>query len=402
MLQSAALVSPDLQAWKSAGFHPVNDIAERHAIHSYFNTCPESPDGRSVLYFTSAAIDGESGDIRVFDRSGGKEKIVASGIVTEDAHRVACQQWFSNGRVVAWHNYDPQTGRWSVCAADLVSGGQKTLVEDRQLGFGSATGDWAPVYGCHWNPGTHRDLELVNVRTGEIRTPVTIGDVLRQYGSEIEQLLPGGGNVSIFFPVLSPDGQRVIFKLARGNGNGDSDSGGGGGGFRSRGASKREGMIVYDLTARRFLGFFKEWGHPSWMPDSKKILQKKGIRQGGTVLIDLTDGSESLLVPGAAANHPAMSPVQALYVTDANIAWKKGGRPGEWGIFVVSPAAKEFTIIHRFPFRDKGLGAQSWRLPDPHPVFSADGKRIYFNVNDGPWTRLWVGVIESGGERRSH
>jgi hypothetical protein len=26
----------------------------------------------------------------------------------------------------------------------------------------------------------------------------------------------------------------------------------------------------------------------------------------------------------------------------------------------------------------------------PHPVFSADGKRIYYNVSDGEFTRLHV------------
>ena len=26
----------------------------------------------------------------------------------------------------------------------------------------------------------------------------------------------------------------------------------------------------------------------------------------------------------------------------------------------------------------------------PHPAFSPDGKRLYFNVSDGKWTRLHV------------
>ena len=35
-------------------------------------------------------------------------------------------------------------------------------------------------------------------------------------------------------------------------------------------------------------------------------------------------------------------------------------------------------------------GAKSWRRSHPHPTFSADGHRIYYNVNDGDWTRLFV------------
>jgi hypothetical protein len=44
-------------------------------------------------------------------------------------------------------------------------------------------------------------------------------------------------------------------------------------------------------------------------------------------------------------------------------------------------------VIHRF---DGSKGATSWRPSHPHPVFSADGRRVYYNVNDGRWTQLYV------------
>ena len=34
--------------------------------------------------------------------------------------------------------------------------------------------------------------------------------------------------------------------------------------------------------------------------------------------------------------------------------------------------------------------ANSWRRSHPHPAFSPDGKRLYFNVSSGPWTQLHV------------
>ena len=39
------------------------------------------------------------------------------------------------------------------------------------------------------------------------------------------------------------------------------------------------------------------------------------------------------------------------------------------------------------------LGAASWRRPHLHPAFSPDSNRLYFNVSDGPWTRLHVAEI---------
>jgi hypothetical protein len=72
VLQFSALRAEDvdpLVPWRSrVQVEPVVSHTDRHVIHSYFNTCPESPDGRHVVYFTSDAADGESGDIRVLDR----------------------------------------------------------------------------------------------------------------------------------------------------------------------------------------------------------------------------------------------------------------------------------------------------------------------------------------------
>jgi hypothetical protein len=42
---------------------------------------------------------------------------------------------------------------------------------------------------------------------------------------------------------------------------------------------------------------------------------------------------------------------------------------------------------------DNSKGATTWRHNHPHPHFSPDGKRIYYNVNDGPWTKLMVAEV---------
>ncbi len=42
----------------------VSSRADQHTIHAYFNTSPESPDGRWVLYFASATSEGHVGDLQ--------------------------------------------------------------------------------------------------------------------------------------------------------------------------------------------------------------------------------------------------------------------------------------------------------------------------------------------------
>ena len=43
--------------------------ANQHTIHAYFNTSPESPDGRWVLYFASVTSEGHVGDIHIVGTS---------------------------------------------------------------------------------------------------------------------------------------------------------------------------------------------------------------------------------------------------------------------------------------------------------------------------------------------
>ena len=348
----------------------MSTAAHRHSIHAYFNTSPESPDGRWVLFYSSPTRDSHTGDMRVIERATGAERVLATDIETEDAHRAACQQWVAQGRSIAFHSV--HQGQWSVLAVDLDSGRQRVLVRDRQLAFGASSGNVVPVYGCHWNPGEHRDLELVDVTTGEVRTALAASAVQQAYPDWIERQF-GQQPISIFFPVLSPDGQRVIFKMATPAG----------GDFRSSKASKRLGMVCYDLAHKQFLFLREKWGHPAWHPDSRTILETNHE------LID-TDQKGVLHtisgLPKFPGTHPTVSPDGRLFVTDTQLE-PFGGKKGEWGIVVGSMEGNQYVILHRF---DNSQGAKSWRRSHPHPSFSPDGKRIYFNVNSTEWTQLYV------------
>ncbi|MBM3887605.1 MAG: hypothetical protein FJ388_00600, partial [Verrucomicrobia bacterium] len=195
-----------LKPWRSGvETRPVTTLPGRHTIHSYVNTCPESPDGHWVLFYASTTPDAHRGELRILERVTGEEKVLARNINTEDAHRAACQQWISRGRRVAFH--DVRRGEWIVAAVDVESGKERVLARQRQLCWGQANSDLVPIYGQHWNPGAHRDLELLNVGTGEVRTAVTADAVRAAYPELIGKLF-GDKPFSIFFPILSPDPKR--------------------------------------------------------------------------------------------------------------------------------------------------------------------------------------------------
>jgi hypothetical protein len=374
-LSVTAVVADDpLAPWRGATVRPVSE-ASRHTIHAYFNTSPESPGGRRVLFFSSTAPDAQRGEVRMTERATGRETVLARNIYCEDAHRVACQQWASNGRRVVFHG--ERDGEWVVAVVDVATLAERVLARGRQVGWGQPNADVVPLYGPHWNPGPHRDLELLNLDTGEIRTVVTAETVKAAYPEWVAKAF-GDKPVAIFFPVLSADLRRVFFKLAAPAG-GDA---------RSGKASTRLGLVCYDLEAERFTFMRERWGHPAWHPDGRTIVEM------GFTLFDSDDGTHRRLpgLPAVRGDHPSASPDGRLIVTDTTLE-KFGGAATDWGIVLADARGTNHLILHRF---DNSRGARSWRRSHPHPAFSPDGRRIYFNVSSNQWTRLYVAERADG------
>lgn len=373
LLALHALADDPVAAWsKDVTIKTVSSIEGRHTTHSYYLTNPESPDGTRVLFFTSTDSQGHLGEIRMIERATGKETVLADNIHTEDAHRVACQQWLSGGKRVAYHEVIDK--KWRVVVIDVATLAKTVIAEDHQVGFGRPESDLVPMYGCHWNPGPYRDLEVWDASTGKTTTYAKISEVESKYGDWLQKEF-AGKPCSVFFPVLSPDMKRAFFKVAAGNG-GDN--------YMSSAASHRQGTVVYDFEKAACIWQRNQWGHPAWTPDSKHILE------AGNIIFDVADNPAKYTrlkdVPVLSGTHPSVSPDGTLMVTDG-ASKNVGGKDGEWGIQVADMRGGKWVLLHSFA---QNGGAKSWRRNHPHPIFSADSKRIYYNVSDGPFTRLMV------------
>lgn len=364
-----ALPNPPLAAWQTARLAPVRAAAPGHLLHSYFNTCPESPDGRWVLAFASTRPDGELGDLCLLERATGALRVLDRDLEVEDAHRQANQQWVAGGRYVVYMRRD--AGRWRVMRADVATGELAELAADRQAGWGTPGGTAVPLYGSHWQPGPYRNLELLDVASGSVRSVLALDQVLSDFAEVVAQIFPQRRPDSLFFPILSPDGRCVICKLSA-----VAD-----GQYRSPRASIREGLFAYDLATGRPLGYHPTWGHPAWLPESRTV-----IRNG--LLID-TDSMATRPIPWYPLKlntHPAVSPDGRLVVMDV-LRLPFSQADGHWTI-IVGDFEQNWVHLHTAPAH--GDGTRSWRRAHPHPIFSADGQRLYFNVNLGDWTVLHV------------
>ena len=383
-----AVLSPQdspVEPWRhKVKIRPLIPDLAAHSIHSYYVTTPESPDGRRILYYQSTTPEGHEGEIRIVERECGKTKTLAAKVVVEDAHRAACQQWIRDGKGVVFHDF--RDGEWVVVHVDVESGQERVLVKGRQLGWGPARGRVVPIYGPHFRPEGRRDLELLDVETGEVRTVCTADAVAKKYPDWIAKQF-GGRPVSIFFPVMSPDGARVFFKLAAARESAiDPKSPQL---FRRKGASDRAGLVVYDLEGGKLtFPALHAWGHPAWHPDSRRILEV------GHLLIEADTGIVHK-IPGLpelrGGPHPSASPDGKVFVTDFTPPLGEPKPKGFWSLLVGDLRGERSVILHTF---DLTGGAKSWRGSHPHPVFSPDGRRIYFNATVGGWTQLCVAEID--------
>jgi hypothetical protein len=362
--------SDPLARWRhDVTISPVSGVGQRHTMHAYYTASPEHPDGSRVLLYASSTREGHAGDLYVVDRATGRETALVRGLAVEDTHRAACQQWVSGGRRIAYH--DVRGGEWLVACTDAEDGTERILARGRQLGWGQPDADLVPLYGPHWAPGPHRDLSLLDVATGDIRTALA-ADAVRETYPDLVAKEFGDRPISIFFPALSPDLTRVFFKIATPLG----------GDFRSTTASHRALLICYDLAAGRFLFADERWGHPAWHPDSRTIVDVPNV------LIDSDSGARRTLadLPALPGAHPSFSPRGDLCVSDVALE-RMGGAKGERGVVVQDLNAQEHVLIHRF---DDSRGAASWRRCHPHPVFSPNGERLYFAASTTEWTQLFV------------
>ena len=372
-LVSSCLADDPVAAWsKDVVIKPVSTIEGRHSIHTYYVANPESPDGRHVLFFTSTHPASYVGEVRILERATGKETVLAENVATEDAHRVACQQWLSGGKRVAFHEVVDK--RWRVVVVNVETLEKTIVAEDHQVGFGRPEGDLLPMYGCHWNPGPHRDLIVWNAATGQSSTWAKIADVEAKYGEWLTKEF-SDKTCSIFFPVISPDLKRVFFKIAAGNG-GDN--------YMAKNASHRQGIVCYDFEKKECIWQRGQWGHPGWTPDSQHIFEI------GNITMDISSPTFKYTklkdIPNLRGSHPSVSPDGKLMVTDG-MTEPVGGRPNDWGIMVADMNGGKWLLLQSF---EQNRGAKSWRRNDPHPAFSADGKRIYYNTSDDTFTRLMV------------
>jgi len=358
----------------------------RHAVHAYYDVPAFDPSGKRLVY--TAFDDLSEPWIVVRDLAGDAECTIAPA-GGANYHVGAGAFWVLEGRRVLYEARDAE-GRVGPAlvhpSATPDRPGSPEFIEGisgmsvrRPV---DAAGRWVTVYGAPTDSEVGPSIMLLDLAERRVE-PVIDLDPVRAALPADER--PSRSECFLNHPVMTPDGERMFFKLMR----------------RRDGTSQFVRFFVYHRGEDRLQPIPDGiTGHPSWFADGRHILNvKRPTPEDGSdnfhlIRIDSVTGEYDRLVdtPIEGPGHPTPSPCGRFVVTDAFTA--DGTRAMVYLIDLRRGAARELIRLdHAFC---GGRGAGNAPMTDitrgqPHPLWSPRGTKILINFNHaGTYSGLYL------------
>lgn len=345
------------------GSLPIRKLSSGDGASSlgYYNTCPESPDGKRVVYVRfvnppTSARAAAPAELFVCDTGSEKHRKLAD--VTVLVHNSAMAQWIDNRRVV----YQTGGRNGGVCVVDVDSG--KTMLGPvrGELGHSVVKNEFLLAPRPQNGELAKAGLVGINFDTGAERMILSLGSL-----SRFKDDFPNLGDPAKWIAqhgMFSPNGERVAVRILAGNGDDALVIAG------------RDGSGFYVLPGKKPLHQLWFDDETLWGVDTGDHQVKRWDLKGNSVETMAGEGCHIGISPDyrwiAAETYYGSNPiVLRLY------------RRGE-----MKPVATIFS--HRYP-------NAVWELQNHvNPAFSRDGKRLYFNlaISDDK-SQAWVADISS-------
>lgn len=345
--------------------YPVTRLTdtEHASVHAYYDCCPESPDGSRVTCFRFDGPVPGVGRVEVRQRDGALLEHFGDGC-RGIGHVGSFPTWADDDAILWVDGPDAKDTDPRTFLRELPHGTQHQL-PGRIRQFHAATGRGL-VQACAQQPDNpHRLTTAIEVID---RDGTVLGGMHRDDCYAVlpdQSAAPPPAQLSLMNSKWSPDGSRffAVYNTEP---------------YRKRcgGEVARFKTLVIaqaDGSGLRFLGHFTH--HPSWTPDGNGIIAFCNCDDGqDLVRFDAETGAHEILLAAVPGVHPTVSPDGGSVVTD--VFDQAGGRAS--------------IVRYPLPNGEPELLAEFAHVDfahldghHPHPVFSRDGTRIYFNAQDG-------------------
>jgi hypothetical protein len=335
----------------------------RAAIHSYFDLCPESPDGARVVYFQFDDSVPGPGGVVVAQRDGSEPRVIASGIAGH-AHTGAYQQWVGDNAIA--YASGEQDGGGSVVVTLSDGAAHECRHWIRMYSPASGVGLSYGRRGDSGEPAVSR----VDWRSGDTRWLFDRSDALAMHPLRERRLQREP--ITFKHTKWAPDGQRFFCVLSNEPY------------IWSHPGELRIKSLYLANADGSGLRYLTEFGHhPMWGQDSACVyyFERDGASQS-LVVHPLDGAAPRVILAGIAGVHATLSPDQRRVVTDI-FGWPEPGR-GAVVLYEVADGRRVTLAEFELPDTTHQTGCH------PHPVWSRDAGRVYFNAPTDGRPHVWA------------
>ncbi len=354
---------------------PLTQISDgaRFSVHAYYDICPESPDGRHLVYFR---FDGDlpgPGEVVVAEPDGSNPRVVGRSTLG-NPHVGAYQQWLDD-ETVAFN--DVRDGR---PVTRMVSIGGEVLDELpsglRMVHPASRRGlvpvRWA--YSCFGldAAGVDDGVDVLDFQSGAVRRLLSVGQAIETHPKRDAYDAGIWATVGLGHTKWSGDGSLFMFVM------------------KNEGARRKnpdlpriKSIFTADRDGRDLTCLAEAFGHhPGFSADGRAVYASGTFDQGAPGLtVYPVDGAEPYVLEVGRCGHPTLDRDAGRILTDLEHDPEKDR--ASVLLYDVSSGGRQTLATFAQPFARHG-GTPPFTPPqaksDPHPAWSRDKSRVYFNA----------------------